>query len=172
MTKQEIIVEFENAYRSMATTCHKVAEGDFYKPIGEKWSPAENLRHLTIAAKLFSRGLKAPKIALWVKFGRTLRKSKSQDEIIRNYQSAEVPAVTGFEPRFKDETTKEKELEEFLQYHSEVVKALSKWSEFQINSYIIPQPILGKTTLREFLYFMIYHTSHHEKAVLKIKNPA
>jgi hypothetical protein len=153
----------------MATTCHKVDEEDFYKPIGEKWSPAENLRHLTIAAKLFSRGLNAPKIALWLKFGRTLRKSKNKEEIVLNYQNAEFPAVTGFEPRFKDDSSKAKELEEFLKYHNEVVKALSNWSEFQINTYIIPQPILGKTTLREFLYFMVYHIGHHEKAALKQK---
>lgn len=167
MNKEEIISEFENAYKSMASTCHKVSVADFYEPIGSKWSSAENLRHLTIAAKLFSRGLNAPKIGLWMKFGRTLRKSKTPAEIIHNYQNGVVPAVTGFEPRFKDDTTKEKELEEFLNYHNEVVKGLTKWSEFQINTYIIPQPLLGKTTLREFMYFMIYHTSHHEKAVLK-----
>lgn len=167
MTKKEIISEFENAFKSMASTCHRVATPNFYEPIGTKWSAAENLRHLTIAAKLFSRGLNAPKIGLWMKFGRTLRKSKTPAEIIHNYQTAEVPAVTGFEPRFNEDTCKEKELEEFFKYHQAVVKALSKWSEFQINTFIIPQPILGNTTLREFLYFMIYHISHHQKAVLK-----
>jgi hypothetical protein len=32
---------------------------------------------------------------------------------------------------------------------------------------ILPHPLLGKLTLREMLYFTLYHVEHHEKQVLE-----
>lgn len=169
MKKAEIIVSFEQACLEMHDVCNKIPQSDFYKALNSKWSPAENLRHLTISSKLLSRGVSAPKIGLMYKFGRTFRKSISYNELVDKYIAAQLPSgtITGFEPRFKEDSSKGNEIKEFEKYNSELVKSLARWSEFQLNTYVIPHPLLGKLTLREFLYFMIYHTGHHKKAIMR-----
>ena len=37
-----------------------------------------------------------------------------------------------------------------------------KFSEDEIDTYILPHPLLGKLTIREMIYFTIYHVEHHQ----------
>jgi hypothetical protein len=50
---------------------------------------------------------------------------------------------------------------------AKLCKAIEKRSEEELDRYILPHPILGKLTLREMLYFTIYHVKHHEKLIEK-----
>jgi len=43
-----------------------------------------------------------------------------------------------------------------------------KWKEPQPDAYIAPHPLLGKITLRELVYFTIYHTGHHQEGIRKV----
>jgi hypothetical protein len=40
-----------------------------------------------------------------------------------------------------------------------------KFSEKDLDTLILPHPLLGKVTLREMLYFTIYHVQHHVEQV-------
>jgi len=42
---------------------------------------------------------------------------------------------------------------------------LDKFTENELDRYILPHPLLGKLTLREMLFFTIYHIEHHEKLI-------
>jgi len=42
-----------------------------------------------------------------------------------------------------------------------------KYNEQQLDSYILPHPLIGKLTLREMLYFTLYHAEHHHKQTLR-----
>ena len=44
---------------------------------------------------------------------------------------------------------------------------LGNWSEKDLDKYKLPHPLLGKLTVREMLFFTIYHNEHHLKAMLK-----
>ncbi len=46
------------------------------------------------------------------------------------------------------------------------MKRVDSFSEAQLDALILPHPLLGKLTLREMLYFTIYHVQHHEKQAL------
>jgi len=35
------------------------------------------------------------------------------------------------------------------------------WTDEKLDNYLAPHPLLGKLTLRELIYFTIYHTEHH-----------
>ena len=41
----------------------------FLTPLGHSWSPADTVRHLTKALRGVTRGLRLPRIALWLAFG-------------------------------------------------------------------------------------------------------
>ncbi len=38
-------------------------------------------------------------------------------------------------------------------------------SKGQLDTFILPHPLLGKVTLREMLYSTIYHVQHHQKQI-------
>jgi len=42
---------------------------------------------------------------------------------------------------------------------------LSGFSEEDLDKLILPHPLLGKLTLREMMYFTIYHVQHHQRIV-------
>ena len=46
-------------------------------------------------------------------------------------------------------------------------KKIDKYNEKQLDYYILPHPLLGKLTVREMLYFTIYHVEHHQKSMLE-----
>lgn len=43
----------------------------------------------------------------------------------------------------------------------QLIKSIQKYSEQELDQTILPHPLLGKITLREMLYFTIYHVEHH-----------
>ena len=45
-----------------------------------------------------------------------------------------------------------------------------KLDEEDLDNYILPHPLIGKTTIREMLYFTIYHVQHHHKAIVDNSN--
>ena len=45
---------------------------------------------------------------------------------------------------------------------------LDHFTESELDKYVIPHPLLGKLTLREMMYFSIYHVQHHD--ILTRKN--
>jgi hypothetical protein len=44
-----------------------------------------------------------------------------------------------------------------------LARRIDRFSETQLDQLILPHPLLGKLTLREMLYFTIYHVQHHQK---------
>jgi hypothetical protein len=39
------------------------------------------------------------------------------------------------------------------------------WSERQLDRIRLPHPVLGKLSVREMLFFTLYHNQHHIEAV-------
>ena len=44
-----------------------------------------------------------------------------------------------------------------------MVAAAEKWDEKELDEYYLPHPILGKLTVREILFFTIYHNLRHAR---------
>ena len=41
-------------------------------------------------------------------------------------------------------------------------------TEEELDTYLIPHPLIGKMTLRELLFFTVYHIGHHLKTIKNI----
>ncbi len=44
-------------------------------------------------------------------------------------------------------------------------RAVSSWSEADLDRCRLPHPLLGKLTVREMLFFTLYHYEHHRAGV-------
>lgn len=43
--------------------------------------------------------------------------------------------------------------------------AIDVWRDADLDRYLLPHPLLGKLTLREMLFFTLYHNYHHVQSV-------
>ena len=61
------------------------------------------------------------------------------------------------------ETTSDRStiLARLAQANDELQKAITRWSEADLDRYQLPHPLLGKLTVREMLFFTVYHQHHH-----------
>jgi hypothetical protein len=54
-------------------------------------------------------------------------------------------------------------------YHrlkEKLIRKVLSYREGKLDHYILPHPLLGKLTLREMLFFTIYHNEHHLNLLL------
>lgn len=144
----------------------------FLAQIGDAWSPAENVRHLTKSMRAVSRGLKLPRLLVRMRFGASSRPSRSFEQVRDDYRA--TLARGGKAGRFTPSTRPtpvdpEAERAQIMAYHEAAVGELcslaSRWTEKDLDRLQFPHPLMGLLTVREMLLFMLYHNSHHVEGV-------
>ena len=146
----------------------------FFSPIGDAWSPAENVRHLVQSNRPVTLGLHAPKIALMLRFGVTFKGSRSFDEIVSIYRRAltgGLEASGPYLPKPSDADGSGAARDELVAKNRRAVEgiaaALGSWGEPSLDRLCVRHPGLGKMTVREILFFTIYHNAHHVESVAR-----
>jgi uncharacterized damage-inducible protein DinB len=127
------------------------------------------LDHLIKAHKPIAKALKFPKITLHAMFGKPEKSSMAYEELCQIYRDeiAKGAKASGrFLPAQENpaERAKEKKkelLDQWSRVSAELVSVAEKWDEGDLEQYQLPHPILGKLTIREMLYFTIYHNLRH-----------
>ena len=153
--------------------CGSLSEVDFfYQPDG-KWSPAQQVRHLTIATKTSLLAFTLPKFIVRTVGGKPNRASRTYEELVAKYRlklQQGGRASKRYIPKpISSEIGKPPLLNAFYSSMKKMSTAIhNKWKGDQPDQYIVPHPLLGKITLRELGYFNIYHTLHHLESIRKI----
>jgi hypothetical protein len=101
-----------------------------------------------------------------VLFGKSNRSSRSYDELVSKYKSR-LDAGGKSTTRFLPDTTCDRiKLQDAVERHVNILcKRIDRFSEHELDKYILPHPLLGKLTLREMLYFTIHHVEHHHAQI-------
>jgi DinB superfamily len=129
-----------------------------------KWSAGQNLEHLYRSIKPLNLAYALPGFILKLMFGKTNRPSKTFDELVTKYKNklaAGGRASGRFIPPPVLFADKEALLKKYTHQKEKLIQKINGWSEEKLDQYILPHPLLGKLTLREMLYFTIYHNTHH-----------
>ncbi|MDZ4846422.1 MAG: DinB family protein [Chitinophagales bacterium] len=168
MTKPELITVLTTELKALQTTLQQTTNEAFFKKPDHKWSVAENVQHLHLSARPLNLAFSLPKIILRF-FGSAYRKSYPYDEIVKRYQQLlkDGAVATGaYVPRgIPVKGDKEKIIARFSNTHETLMSKVQSLREEDLDNYFLPHPLLGKITIREMLYFTIYHISHHHKIV-------
>ncbi|MGE5106490.1 MAG: DinB family protein [Sphingobacteriales bacterium] len=166
----QIVNNTEATFTELSSYCSNVDEGAFFKRIDNKWSIAENLQHLITSTKMTNLALRVPKFALRLLYGKPNRPSRTYEELIAKYNSkleAGAKASGRYIP--KDQEINKGKDELLVNWNAAAANYLSRikyyWDEESLDQYIVPHPMLGKITIRELMYFTIYHSKHHLKAI-------
>ena len=166
LSKQELIKGLERATIEFTAFISSISPDLFFSQPQDKWSIAQNVIHLTKAARLTALAYRLPKFIVRLYTGKPNRPSRSYDELVAKYKlklqqggKASGPFIPKAPPAGQ---TKEMILDSFRQVMQKLTNAIERnWTDEKLDNYLAPHPLLGKLTLRELIYFTIYHTEHH-----------
>lgn len=177
MNKEKISVQLVVNHNHFCETLNQLSEKDFEKKPNQKWSAGQQLDHIIKSVQPFDMAMGLPSFVLKMKFGLANRPSKTYDDLVTKYKNAleknvgfEIPKE--FDPNDIPFAKREKAMKKLQGLVQKLCKRMNKYSEEELDKYILPHPLMGKVTLREMLYFTIYHVQHHEKQIFPNLNAA
>ena len=140
----------------------------FLAPIGAAWSPSQNVRHLTKSMRAVTRALQMPRFAVLLLFGPVRHAGRSYAEMRELYQArlargadAGPYSPGAASPSADPAAERTRVMESHATAVQELVRAAMRWSEPALDVRQLPHPLLGKLTVREMLFFTLYHSRHH-----------
>lgn len=164
MDIKEIQEQLITRHRDFIHDLRPLIEAEFlYAPEG-KWNAGQQADHIRMSVRPLKQALMLPAFMIRMLFGKANRPSRSYDELVARYQErlqggGQAPAR--FRPKgcsFEGRVALAKSL---MKEVEGVSRKAGRFSESQLDSLILPHPLLGKVTLREMLYFTVYHVGHH-----------
>lgn len=168
-TKAELIAALNDSNQRAENWFSKMPANEFFTRHGEVWSPSDNVDHLIRAVKPIAKALKLPKVTLQVMFGKPEKPSMNyeelcevyRDEIARGAQASGRYLPKQESPMENAEGRKQALLDQWSKANAELLSGVEKWDLDEMDRYLLPHPLIGKLTIREMIYFTIYHNLRH-----------
>jgi hypothetical protein len=108
-----------------------------------------------------------PKIIMRLFFGKPNEK-RTYEQLVNDYQNALKnggKAGALYIPKSVSISKKQNLIINLTKLVVALNRKIDKISEEDLDKHNLPHPLIGKTTIREMLYFTIYHVQHHQKAI-------
>jgi hypothetical protein len=149
-------------------TVNRVTDADFTKSVNQKWTAGQQLDHIIKSVAPVNLALAIPAFVLKMSFGKANRPSRTYDQLVEKYKgklSAGGRAPGRFVPASISVSQRAPLISKLEKLVGSLSARIEGFSEQQLDLLLLPHPLLGKLTLREMIYFTIYHAGHHEKQV-------
>lgn len=175
-TRDETLNELARLAAAVSIAAERFDTATFFAPQTEdgvvRWSPAEQVRHLTKSTYPLVRAYALPRFLLLLRFGLSLQARGTYEALAERYgRLLETRPDAG---RFKpgaDERRGDERRAEIMAHWRDAVSRLSQvagtWSEGALDRFRLPHPLLGRISTREMLYFALFHTSHHGRQMAR-----
>lgn len=168
MKKEEIIKVLNENYQAFIDYVSSLSEEDYgYRHEG-KWDAARQLNHINLSVAPLVQVYALPPAIIEKKFGREERTARSYEDLLSDYQkllAAGGKAPARFVPGEEEILPRKEMLEQLSSLVPQLCKLVEKMSDEDLDSLLIPHPLLKLISLREMLYNAIYHVRHHQKQI-------
>jgi hypothetical protein len=175
MNPPQNTVQIVEALQTIRENVHQLAlhmpEAIFFNGTAENWSAADYLKHLILSIKPLAKALKFPAERLSAMFGTAERASLTYDEVVARYKvrlsegirAEDYEGVTPAFYRFPEGVTDIKAylIETWQEANQRLLTVVDGWSEADLDQCLIPHPAIGSITVREMLFFTVYHNDLH-----------
>lgn len=165
MNKEENKNQLILKHESFLNFILSLTDEDFNSSFQEKWTAGQQLAHIDLSLKPLVKVMFYPGFIIKRMFGTANREGRSYDALVEKYLtklSAGGSATSPFRPKDIGIDQRNRLIKEIRKSIVRLNKRMNKFSEKDLDYYILPHPLLGKLTLREMMYFTIYHVEHHE----------
>ncbi len=141
----------------------------FNQDKGDKWSIAENIDHLIRSTNPISLSMAyIPKPLFSLLMGISKTDPEGYDDIVTRYQSKlsnGAKAALPYTPKPFFPKDKKKAIDKWNKCIDKLVSQIERWNERDLEQYRMPHPIIGKISILEMLFFVLYHIEHHTKTI-------
>ncbi len=168
MTGAEITAELRRLHEECEGFLRSLPADIFVRPQGDKWSPADHVRHLAKSSRPVAMAMSLPRFLLWLRFGRPRVPSRSLPDLREDYRARLAAGATAgrFTPSARPipadgEADRIAVLASWRLADADLRSRMGAWDEPALDRYRLPHPSLGLLTIREMLLFTLYHNAHH-----------
>lgn len=163
MTKQELIDSFYKNHLELLDYIDDLDDEAFSRSTHGKWTAGQQLSHVYLCLQPISQALGSKEYILQ-KFGKLDRKSMDYEKIILMYTTALEKggkAPERFVPEIVNTSDRIQLSIDFNELLLKLNSQLAEYSKDELNSLILPHPLLGNLCISELIYLMTYHATHH-----------
>lgn len=170
-SQHDIVTHLNQIREGVTADIARMSDGQFTTGTRESWSAADYLKHLLLSIKPAAKAMSFPADILQSRFGQSDRASKSYAEIVNMYQkrldegarAEDYEKVVPVFYRFPEGITDERAylVQSWDETNQRLIQATQQWREVELDSLQLPHPAIGTLTLRETLFFTIFHNTLH-----------
>jgi hypothetical protein len=160
MTKQELINAFYDNHKEMSNYINSLTDEQFVYSHNGKWTAGQQFSHVHLTLLPFPKILSSKEF-IEQKFGKIDRQIWSYETVIENYFKTSLQAPQQFLPEQVNPEQKAIITDDLQKILPTIQQLLDQYTDEELNSLVIPHPLLGKLTIREMFYLMTYHATHH-----------
>jgi len=162
MTKGVLIKSFIDNHNDVIVYINSLTDLQFLSSNNEKWTAGQQFSHIYLTLIPFLKVLPSKDFIL-EKFGKIDRPTWNYETVVEKYLTTTLKAPAQYLPEkitLEQKLTICNDLQATLKSISEL---LDQYSEEELDTLVLPHPLLGNLTIREMFYLMTYHANHHLK---------
>ncbi len=170
-TQSEIRQHLTTLAQELSAHLRRLSPEQFNHGSAESWSPAGYLKHLILSVKPVVKAMNLKAERMEAMFGVAATPSRPYDELVATYQArlAEGIRAEDYENvtpgfyRFPEGVSDEQAylIQTWDESNERLVNALDDYSESDLDRLQLPHPAVGMVTLREMLFFTLFHNRLH-----------
>jgi uncharacterized damage-inducible protein DinB len=168
---KEISAALLRNWQEVQQTIEGLSDEQFTRQAEGKWSAGQHLEHLLRSAQPLRKALTYPKFVIRLVAGKPNRATRSFDDVHQRYleKIKQGGAASGkYIPPAVDISRKASLLRDYAKEGELMARNLDRnWDEQSLDNYLLPHPLLGKVTVREMMFFTVFHTEHHRNLILR-----
>jgi hypothetical protein len=164
MDKTTLIKSLDENVVQFIEFVNNLNQDEFEANINDKWSAGQDLLHLIKVLRIVNIGFTLPKPFLRLMFGINKNDNRSFEYLQQLYKNAleggaKAPKV--YIPKPVSYNEKDELIQKYESLNKSFIDKLNNHTQYELDSYRLPHPILGKISLGELANFTSFHTSHH-----------
>ncbi len=137
-----------------------------------KWTTGQHAFHLLQTLEVLNKALSMPKFLLRFKFGKANRDVRDYDTVVKRYEERLLEAkgkTYKKSQNMKVPSLKDKAyiLDRIQVEQKKLAYKTRKISDKNLDTVILPHPLMGKMPIREILMWTPHHVSHHNDTLSK-----
>ena len=169
MNKLELSKRLIHEHQSFIDHISSFSNEDLMRSHDNKWNPAQQLEHVYLCLRPIKLAISLPNIIPTILFGKSKKGSRSYESLVEAYQlklknGGKSPLI--YEPKNSTRGVNKRKID-LLHLVNSICNKINQCQENDLDSFLLPHPLLGKLTARELLYFAIYHVGHHQNQIEK-----
>lgn len=166
MDKVDIANLLEEKHKKLSDWLSEHPTEKWIKGPEGKWTTGQHILHLVNSIQLLNNVLSYPIFILKYKFGVANRESRDYETVANKYEDkllANKDRAAKFNKGLKKPTLKQRDclLTRYQKQQKKLQFKTKKISEKNLDTLVVPHPLMGKMTIREIIMWTAHHTEHH-----------